>query len=935
MVVESKITDEKVQNVDLSLPGFAEPERHDRTANGGGIIVWGRTNIGITRLNFETVGLEVLWFSVKLANFKSVVLCAAYRPPSDTCTDMMDYFLETVPKARKIGSHVMLLGDFNLHCEEWFPSTKTTTAGNHAAEVAAALGLEQCIECPTRGLNTLDLILTDISRNGTRVDLLAPLGKSDHDVILYRADLKLHREPRIKRRVYDYGRADWGRLKAHIREANFTPIYNDEGSTDSQLRLFESVIRTGVSTFIPSKMVSSSSRDPSWWNESCTKSIKCKQRRHKLMKQRQTPGAKFAYKLATKDVITTLSKARREERRRLRRKLTRGGLNAKQWWTTIKRACGKGRSGVIPVLVQEDGSECVSNVEKAEAFSEFFSSKCSLGDMDFTDSSTFAEVTRRTSDVISRIRFRKRQVRSILRKLDTSKAVGPDQISPHVLKNCAAQLATPASALFSNVFRSGNQPSVWKTANVTPVYKKGPSSRIKNYRPISLLSILSKTMEKLINSALVSFLESRQILCPNQFGFRRNLGTADVLTSMTHEWISLLNARGCVRILAIDIAGAFDKVAHAGLLLKAQRCGVSGQLLDWIRSYLDDRHIYVTVAGAASTKSSITSGVPQGSILGPTLFLIYVNDLADCLPNGVELVTYADDTTLFVGLRFKETVQEDCGILQEAVDAVERWGRDWRITFEPAKSQAMTVSRKVDEWDIPDINFCGRTVNETDLLELLGMLFDKRLTLTPHVIKIGSKASIRLGFFRRVAPLLDRKGRATVYKGFVRPVMEHAPLAWMGTARSALQRLDAIQDRAQELIGNVTLDSLTHRRKVAGLTYLFKLQCLTGADRLKRMVPPRALKPPILRHTRARQAASTTWHKYKFDDPLVNDSRSLDNVRRAFPYAIIADWNSIPQAAFPDQFELRFMQKFKADVHKHLKAPPPIQRDAIPDRPNW
>ena len=195
-------------------------------------------------------------------------------------------------------------------------------------------------------------------------------------------------------------------------------------------------------------------------------------------------------------------------------------------------------------------------------------------------------------------------------------------------------------------------------------------------------------MEAIINRSLMGFLERRHILTTNQYGFRSGLGTQDLLTLLHHRWSTVATGGGAVRVVAVDIAGAFDRVSHLGVIHKAQQYGVSGMLLAWLRDYLLDRRLSVVVGGQSSSPHRITAGVPQGSLLGPTLFLLYMNDADDHLPQGVDLAAYADDTTLFQCLSAMDTIDHSSTVLQNALDALVNWGTSWRIAFEPAKSQA-------------------------------------------------------------------------------------------------------------------------------------------------------------------------------------------------------------------------------------------------------
>ena len=223
---------------------------------------------------------------------------------------------------------------------------------------------------------------------------------------------------------------------------------------------------------------------------------------------------------------------------------------------------------------------------------------------------------------------------------------------------------------------------------------------MKNYRPVSLLSVISKVMEKVINTTLMNHLEKKRLLSRHQFGFRTGLSAADLLAHLSHQWLSCMNTGGAVRTLAVDIAGAFDKVSHLGVLHKLHSYGIAGTLHQWMTSYLTDRNLQVVAGGATFSRFPVTAGVPQGSILGPTLFLVYVNDAADILPPGAVPATYAYDTTLYVLIPSVNHAATSCNTLQTGMDALAEWGTPWRIQLEPSKSQAMTITRHRHQWPI-------------------------------------------------------------------------------------------------------------------------------------------------------------------------------------------------------------------------------------------
>ena len=320
-----------------------------------------------------------------------------------------------------------------------------------------------------------------------------------------------------------------------------------------------------------------------------------------------------------------------------------------------------------------EGREFSTSKEKATCFGKFFSDKCSLQN-DYLQPSELPHFPRRTTSVLRRVRFRQAAIARELKKLDPSKATGPDGIPARVLQQCASTLSLPLSRLFSLCFRHGVQPSMWKIANVVPIYKRHSRSEARNYRPVSLLSIMSKVME-----------EGHQHIKNEPPGKK---GTALGAPIWVQSWpqrsrpsyqpaaepsmaVEYQRRRRCSSA-AVDIAGAFDKVSHVGVLHKLCAYGINGILHRWLTSYLSNRNLQAVVGGSTSRAFPVTAGVPQGSILGPTLFIVYVNDAPDVLPANTVPATYADDTTLVSLIPSIDDVPARCTEFQSGVDALSR-----------------------------------------------------------------------------------------------------------------------------------------------------------------------------------------------------------------------------------------------------------------------
>ena len=267
-------------------------------------------------------------------------------------------------------------------------------------------------------------------------------------------------------------------------------------------------------------------------------------------------------------------------------------------------------------------------------------------------------------------------------------------------------------------------PSEWKLSNVCAIFKKGDSSLPSNYRPISLLNTMEKVFEKIIFKHLFNFFHENQFFTCCQSGFMPGDSTVNQLTYLYNTFCSALDKGLEVRVIFFDISKAFDKVWHKGLLFKLERAGIRGNLLRWLSDYLSDRRQRVVIPRAFSSIAKIQAGVPQGSIIGPLCFLVYINDIVSDIGSNINL--FADDTSLFLII---DTLNASAIQLQSDVNRISKWADTLLVNFNPAKSESLVMSRKRPKPLHPSITMANSIIPSVDCHKHLGLLFFKRLFL--------------------------------------------------------------------------------------------------------------------------------------------------------------------------------------------------------------
>ena len=376
---------------------------------------------------------------------------------------------------------------------------------------------------------------------------------------------------------------------------------------------------------------------------------------------------------------------------------------------------------------------------------------------------------------------------------------------------------------------------------MVPVFKNvGERSTAKSYCPVSLLSVVSKVFEKRVNNRIVNHLEKCGLFSDFQYGFRSSRSTADLLTVVSDRIARAFNRSGTTRAVALDISKAFDRVWHASLLHKLKSYGISGQILGLISSFLSNSRLRVVLDGKSSQECPVNAGVPQWSILGPTLLLLYINDLPDDVICNIAIC--ADDTTLYSKYNQASDLWQQlelaCELESDLRDTVD-WGRKWLVEFNAGKTQLFSFDRSKNTGTI-DVKMDGSVLEEKTSFKMLGLTFSSKLDWGSYIVSIAKTASKKIGALIRSMKFLSPEVALYLYKSTMRPCMEYCCHVWAGARSCYLELLDKLQKRICRTVGPLlaaSLEHLAHRQNVASLSLFYRYYFGRCSSELAQLVP--------------------------------------------------------------------------------------------------
>ena len=635
----------------------------------------------------------------------------------------------------------------------------------------------------------------------------------------YEKCLKFNNTPK-----YCFFKADFNNLILELKNVDWSLLFKSCTTADEMLSIFYYHLRKLIARFVPLSKPRNH-KYPVWFSNNLINLLREKYKvRLKVIKFNENPLDVLSFELLRKrceyiqkiSYVMYISKLESTFKN-----------NPKLVWTFLKNKKRKKSSYPSKMIL---GTENVTHGNDicnlfASHFSSVYNKSNSKHNKPYENAVPY--------NFLSNISFTKRDVLNVLKRMDPNKGAGEDGIPSILAIKCATVISLPLSLIFNVSLATGSFPSLWKKSLVIPIFKDGKAEMVKNYRPISILSVFAKVFEKLV--CKIIYWHCKQLMSPNQHGFVKARSTCTNLVTFVEKLSAALDSGQTVDVIYTDFSKAFDKVPHQKLLQKLSMYGFNYQLVNWFRSYVSERTSVVVVNGYRSAPFISVSGVPQGSILGPVLFNLFINDLCSSFLYS-DYYLYADDLKIARSIRSKDDILN----LQSDLDRLSLWCDDNDMVLNTDKCNFIRFTRSRS---IPHNSYYINNVplQEVKNIRDLGVILDSRLRFDMHIDNICKKALKTLGFFLRNCKEFKKPDtKICLYNALVRSILEYCSVVWNPHYKKYKNRIESIQKRFlwhmtyhcglvklvhnyDDRLKHFQMFSLSDRRHLLDNIFLFKL----------------------------------------------------------------------------------------------------------------
>lgn len=855
----------------------------------------------------EQKQLENVWCVIVARDGSQTLFGVVYNPPVTSGADEQ-ILCKVIQDACSQFTHVVICGDFNYPSIDWRTDT-CTGSGEQFLDVINDCFLTQHVEESTREDNILDLVLSSEEEMIQDVEVCEPLANSDHNSVQFKVVVRGSSPSQDDSKVLrDFKKANWEEMKRTLNSIDWdnalTPL-----DSDRQWCFFSDKLNDLVTKHVPIKK-QSSVKKPRWMNRECLKAVKRKRKKWKKYRETGSDEDYLAYKRCLNETTSLV----RESKRNFESKLAENVKKDTKSFYAYAREKVRCKVTVGPI---EDGDGVLHTdvKEQAEILNDFFVSVFTEED-DSDRPTPEMKFCGNEEEKLTKLVITEDMIIKKLQALNPGKAPGVDNIAPSVLINLAEVIAYPLKLIFQSSVDTHVVPTGWREANVVPIFKKGRKSKAGNYRPVSLTSQLGKVLESIIRDAINSHLDKFNLIGSSQHGFVKGKSCLTNLLVYLEDVTKLLDEKKEVDVIYLDYAKAFDKVPHKRLGDKVRALGIDGDIAKWIQEWLSDRRQRVVLNGHTSDWASVSSGVPQGSILGPTLFLVFINDLDDDMLSKV--LKFADDTKIYgdaSDVNGRDKIQHD-------LDVAMLWSEKWLMQYNVDKCKTLHAGHKNIEHRY---KMGGVELASVDEEKDLGVVVHRSLSSSKQCAEAAKKANRVVGQIKRTVTNKSKHIIVPLYKSLVRPRLEYCVQAWRPFLKKDITLLEKVQRRATKMVEGMRtltyeerlkacdLQSLEERRDRGDLLEVHKL--VKGIDRIPSST---FFTPQENRHSQRGQDSKFYKHRSR-----------LDIRRNFFSQRVVNKWNALPQyvvnatstSNFKNRYDKYSMNKQGVQISPRLPTP--------------
>ena len=788
-----------VQDTEIALPGFV-CIRRDRIVNKtgyGGVAVYVREGLPFrVRHDIDSGDNECLWIELNRTKCRPTLICCAYRAPEANFSEFISNLYNGMSSINLDKCDLVLLGDLNVNMLPHSNCSKKDK--QELLKFLRTLDFSQLIKDLSRvtdkSRTLIDVIL--VNNKHRIVDSgVVPVTLSDHFLIFCVLKSGV---AKASPRTIEYRSYKHFDVNAFKRDLEGVPwhVVGNEADIDDAVFTWNKLFSDIADSHAPVKKRRVRGVPLPWMNTKINETMQDRDYHHRKAIKSNSSFHWTEYRRLRNLVNRKIKSAKSSYYCDLIRE-ARG--DSSKLWKAVNKASSRSNISSTPQCIIFDGAHYTTPQSIASALNSHFAS---IGRI-LADKITSVA---RTSLPIARLSgsFQLKEISEAvvleqLLSLKVNKAIGLDNISARLLKCGAQSISLSITKLINLSIRSGKFPGIWKCSKVTALFKSGDRTNATNYRPISILPTLSKILERVIHSQLYEHLASNSLLSNKQFGFRSKRSTATALTGFADEVLLNMERGNICGAVFLDLTKAFDTVDHGILMSKLSSVGVSPRSLEWFASYLRNRKQQTSCENNLSEALPVTFGVPQGSILGPLLFLVYINELPAVIEHS-EVSLYADDTVLYC---FSKEPHQLESKLNADLYNVAMWLKANKLTLNLTKTKSMLIgsNRKLVNISPMSLFIFDCKLDSVSTFRYLGIKLASDFTWSDHVEHVISKVNQRLGLLRRIKHLLPFTARLLFYNSLVLPIFDYADLVWGDKNNVELMNdLQVLQNKAAKII---------------------------------------------------------------------------------------------------------------------------------------